>query len=104
MEVLFSFPDLKITQNKGKLLFPLILLHGVAQDLKQCPGSLDSRNSHEQEPVSTASPSNILPQIGSFGEIDIVCEFCLKEQTFVALRVEGNVHSEVLTLFNAFPS
>lgn len=84
MEVLFSFLDLKITQNKEKLLFLLILLHGVAQDTKQCPGSLASRNSHQQEQTPAPSPSNKLPQICNFGETDVVCEFWLKA---------ANVHS-----------
>lgn len=69
MEVVFSFLDLKITQNKESSSFHLF------HHTKQYSGSLASRYSDQQEPAPL--PSNKLPQIFGFGKTDAVCEFRL---------------------------
>lgn len=102
MEMFFAFLDLNITQNKEKPLYS----HFYSMEWHKV-GS--KGQTAWPQGTSRAQPQPLHPGINDpkcavWGKLMLFVSSDSKQQTPVALGVEGNVCSEVLTLFSAFPN
>lgn len=102
MEVFFACLDLKITQNKEKPLHSHFYSMG-------CHKMGSKGQAVWPQGSSRAQPQPLHPGINDpkyavWGKLMFFVSSDSEQQMPVALRVEGNVRSEVLTLFSAFPN
>lgn len=102
MEVFFAFLDLKITQNMGKPLYSLFYsMEWHKMERKGQAAWPQGTSEAQPQPLHSGVCD---PKYSVWGKLMLFLSSDSTQQMPVAPGVEGNVRSEVLTPFSAFPN